>query len=70
MKCVLLLSCMQAVDDQFSKEGYVMWKNSIKRLNFKEDKKCIQAKLQGNVENGWVAFLNSADENGFHVSSN
>ena len=47
--------------------GCQIWDSNIKRFRFK-GQNCIYAKLVREVGNGWVVFLNSADENGVYVS--
>lgn len=55
----------QAIGDQFSREGYELWRPNIKQFKFK--RRSIRAKLEM-VDGGWIVSLNSPDQYGVEVS--
>ena len=63
---------VQAISEQFSREGYTLLKEKIQPFTLKGEKS-IRAKLNKNEKEhadakGWVVVLNSADEEGIAVS--
>ena len=61
-----MMSSMQAISDQFSREGYELWRPNIKQFRFKS--RSIKAKLE-RVDGGWIVSLDSPDQYGMEVSA-